>query len=143
MERASKFSINELHEGMHFSFDYVLTEDAIDAFAKFSGDISPIHMDADFAKSRGFKGRVAHGAIFNALFSRFIGMCCPGESAILHSLNAKFHKPTYAGEKIVVSGEIDHVSDENKTILMTLTALHEPDGEVRVKAKAQVGLLGE
>jgi acyl dehydratase len=45
----------------------VVTESLIQAFAGVSGDFYDLHVDDEFARSLGFKGRVAHGILGLAL----------------------------------------------------------------------------
>jgi acyl dehydratase len=45
----------------------VVTESLIQAFASVSGDFYDLHVDDDFARSLGFKGRIAHGILGLAL----------------------------------------------------------------------------
>jgi acyl dehydratase len=45
----------------------VVTESLIQAFAGLSGDFFDLHVDDEFAKGLGFKGRVAHGILGLAL----------------------------------------------------------------------------
>ena len=53
---------DDLQEGLERSFNYQIKESDIDQFASLSGDYSPLHMNSSFAQSRGFEGRVVHGA---------------------------------------------------------------------------------
>jgi 3-hydroxybutyryl-CoA dehydratase len=45
----------------------VVTESLIQGFAGVSGDFFDLHVDDQFARERGFKGRVAHGILGLAL----------------------------------------------------------------------------
>jgi len=49
------------------SNDTAATESLIQAFAGLSGDFFDLHVDDEFAKGLGFKGRVAHGILGLAL----------------------------------------------------------------------------
>ena len=141
MEKANCLAIDDIKEGMEYSFNVVVTEEMIDFFADLSGDRSPIHIDNNFAKSQGYERRIAHGALVGGFISRLIGMYCPGELAVLHSLNVQYHHPTYPGDELVVMGVIDQISEGAKTIMLRLSVRNKKTGTVNVKGKAQAGFL--
>jgi acyl dehydratase len=77
----------------NFTFD----KDQIAAYAKASGDLNPIHLDDDFARSVGLPGVIAHGLLqmgmlavvaeaaadgrpLRKLRCRFAGMVVPGDT---------------------------------------------------------------
>ena len=107
---------DEIRVGASAAFDAVLDEGQIDAFARLSGDLAPLHMDSGFARSRGFNDRVAHGFLIGAYVSRLIGMHLPGESAVILSETLRFHEPVYPGRTLQVSGRVESVSEATSTI---------------------------
>ena len=74
------------------------TKDQIAAYAKASGDLNPIHLDDEFARSVGLPGVIAHGMLqmglmgmvaaeaaggpdrLTRLYCRFAGMVVPGDT---------------------------------------------------------------
>jgi acyl dehydratase len=74
------------------------TREQIAAYAAASGDLNPIHLDEDFARSVGLPGLIAHGLLqmgilatvageaaggpshLRRLYCRFAGMVEPGDS---------------------------------------------------------------
>src|SRR3546814_7392913 len=76
----SRFAFDDLQLGQQAAFEATVSEADLDRFAEVSGDASPLHMDAGFARARGFAGRVTHGAYLTALVSRLVGVHLPGES---------------------------------------------------------------
>jgi acyl dehydratase len=74
------------------------TREQIAAYAEASGDLNPIHLDDDFARSVGLPGVIAHGMLqmgilatvaaeagggpdsLRRLFVRFAGMVVPGDT---------------------------------------------------------------
>jgi Acyl dehydratase len=132
-------SIGELSVGDEFSFTQIITESMVDAFAALTGDVSPLHMHADFAKDRGFEGRVVHGLLLGGLVSRLIGVHCPGESALLHSMQLKFTAPAYLDDKLLVSATIDHVSTESNVLTLKASIKRLQDNKILCSAKVQVG----
>lgn len=76
------------------------TREQIAAYAEASGDVNPIHLDDEFARSVGLPGVIAHGMLqmgiaagvaaeaaggpqkLRRLFVRFAGMVVPGDTVI-------------------------------------------------------------
>jgi len=74
------------------------TREQIAAYAQASGDLNPIHLDDEFARSVGLPGLIAHGMLqmglmgvvaaaaaggpekLTRLYCRFAGMVVPGDS---------------------------------------------------------------
>lgn len=74
---------------------FLVTEETHRDFIKLSHDNNPLHIDEEFAKSKGFKGILMHGNILNAFIFYFIGECLPTKNVIIHSQNIQFKKPIY------------------------------------------------
>src|SRR3546814_18127434 len=105
----SRFAFEDLRLGQQAAFEATVTEADLDRFAEVSGDVSPLHMDAGFARARGFAGRVAHGAYLTALVSRLVGVHLPGERCLLHSVAMQFRRPVLAGTRVVVPGVVEQL----------------------------------
>ena len=86
--------------------DFAITEDDQLAFANVSGDFNPLHLDADFARARGFSGAVVYGAMIVARISQIVGMELPGSSGIWSSLKIDFRSPLYVGETAHLVAEV-------------------------------------
>lgn len=76
-----------------------------------TGDVSPIHIDADYAKDRGFPGRVVYGMLGASFFSTLAGVYLPGEHCLLHGVECKFAKPIFIGDVLTVKGTVERVSE--------------------------------
>lgn len=139
MGNISKFGINDAHEGQTFSFDTTVSEPMIDDFAELTGDISPLHMDRDFARLRGFKDRVVHGALLGGLVSRLIGVHLPGRDCLLHSMNMKYPSPTYANEPLRVTGTVEQVSVSARAMTIQVVVLNINYDAIVAKGKVTVG----
>ena len=51
------YTLAEMTPGLSEEFTVTVTPEMMDAFCTITGDVSPIHMDADYARGRGFPGR--------------------------------------------------------------------------------------
>jgi acyl dehydratase len=82
------------------------TKEQIAAYAQASGDVNPIHLDDEFARSVGLPGLIAHGMLqmglmgvvaaeaaggpdkLTRLYCRFAGMVLPGDTVTFTALPA-------------------------------------------------------
>jgi len=111
---------NELHEGATASVDFVISEEELRQFAVLSGDFNPLHVDSDFARSKGFDGAVVHGALLVAKVSQLIGMRLPGRDSVWTGLSLQFRQPLYVGRAARVDAVIDRLSAATGMVVLKL-----------------------
>ena len=104
------YTLEQLQPGMTEEFTVTATEEMMARFCSITGDVSPIHMDADYAAGRGYPGRVVYGMLGASFFSTLAGVYLPGEHCLLHSVEAKFAKPVFIGDTLTVRGEVSEVN---------------------------------
>ena len=104
------YTLEQLQPGMTEEFTVTVTEEMMARFCSITGDVSPIHMDADYAAGRGYPGRVVYGMLGASFFSTLAGVYLPGEHCLLYSVEAKFAKPVFIGDTLTVRGEVSEVN---------------------------------
>jgi 3-oxoacyl-[acyl-carrier protein] reductase len=125
--------------GAESRFSHRVSESDIDAFATLSGDSNPLHTDSEFAKARGFQGRVAHGMLGAAFLSRVIGTMLPGPGALWISQSFRFLLPIYAGEQIEVVVRLTHKSRATRWLVLA-TEILKQGGQRAMTGEAKVML---
>ncbi len=110
--------------------EVAITEELVAAFAEYSGDRNPLHLDAGFAGATHFKRRVAHGMSYAALFSRLIGMDLPGPGALWMAQSFRFAKPAFIGDRLRLSVEVTAVAESTGTISLDCRATNQLDEEI-------------
>ena len=87
------------------------TADAIDAFARVSGDDNPIHVDAAFAATTRWGRTLAHGMMLYSIVVHLIrAELLPGSVELEQEL--VFPGPIFAGDELVIDAEVVHVDVE-------------------------------
>jgi 3-hydroxybutyryl-CoA dehydratase len=114
------WTLQQIEEGQDCAFEVNISDTDLDRFGQLSGDVNPLHMNDQFARSRGFERRVAHGAFLAALVSRLAGMYLPGLNCLIHDLRLKFHSPAYSGDRLVVRGIVDQRSEAAGAIIIRI-----------------------
>ena len=83
----------------------LVTRADVAAYADASGDLNPLHLDDDVARSAGFPGIVAHGMFtMGHLAACLVGWA--GDPAAVIALTANFRAPVFVGEEIVAGGRV-------------------------------------
>jgi 3-hydroxybutyryl-CoA dehydratase len=104
-----------------FTNQILITDPLMKQFAELSQDYSPIHIENDFAQSKGLKGRVAYGNILGLMVSRLVGMDLKTSDIMLISQTIKYHAPVFIDDTITLLAEIDAISDAVQVIELKLT----------------------
>ncbi|WP_265949561.1 MaoC/PaaZ C-terminal domain-containing protein [Dechloromonas sp. A34] len=111
----------ELAEGAADGVDFVVSAEELQQFAALSCDCNPLHVDADFARSKGFDDVVVHGALLVAKISQLIGMRLPGRDSVWTGLTLQFRHPLYVGQAARVEAVVERLSAATGMVLLKLT----------------------
>lgn len=130
------WTLDELTVGTNARFEQQVTEADIDAFARLSGDHNPLHTDPSYARQAGYRDRVVHGALLSALVSRFVGMELPGKKSLLLSMKMDYAAPTFPGDTLDVSGQVQSIHTEQRVVVLKIR-IHCGD-ELRARGTAMV-----
>ena len=105
------YTLAEMTPGLTESFTVTVTEEMMQAFERLTGDCSPIHVDENYAKARGYGGRGVYGMLGASFFSTLAGVYLPGEHCLLHGVECKFARPVFIGDTLTVTGTVVNVSE--------------------------------
>ncbi|MCU1322770.1 MAG: MaoC domain protein dehydratase [Acidobacteriaceae bacterium] len=137
----TEYRWEDLHLGLKHSFSATFTEEMMQHFAALSGDINPLHVDADYAIAAGFPGPVVFGMMTSSLYSKLVGVYLPGKYALLQGIDIDFNSPCHAGDVLNVEGEIIFLSDAVRRLEVKATIRRE-NRKLVSKATIRVGLHG-
>ena len=133
----NSYDFDELFVGMSAQFKRKIDHEMISSFANFSGDVNPLHIDADYARRSGFKNQVAHGMLCSSLFSELVGVHLPGENCLLTDISVVFSKPVFIDDEVVIVGSITQLSPAFKSAKIDATITNR-NSEVCIRAKIGV-----
>ena len=105
----SKYTIDELKEGLEVNIERVLTKDDIQKFASISQDFHPLHTSIKYSKESGFDNIIAHGLLLSSFSSNIIGMKLPGEKALIISQTFKYKKPVYPDTHLLIKAVLEKI----------------------------------
>jgi acyl dehydratase len=99
------------------SVSKTLTDSHFMFFSAITGDAHPIHYDEEYARSHGWKGRVAHGLLLASI-------CALGAAPISHALSAamiamvgtevRYRGPAYIGDTLLPEFSVQAVEHKGE-----------------------------
>lgn len=75
--------------------DIIISEEEIKKYGELTGDMNLLHFDDNYAISKGFEKKIAHGIIIDSYLTKFFGMEYPGHGTIFLNYNYYYFKPLY------------------------------------------------
>lgn len=115
------YCFEDLKQGMSAVVSRTVTEADILMFAGVSGDTNPVHLDAEYAGSTMFGGRIAHGMLSAALISAVFGTRLPGPGSIYLSQNLKFKAPVKIGDTVVARVTVTELKPAKRRAVFSTT----------------------
>ncbi len=91
---------DEIQIGQMAGLERTLTRDDVALFSKVSGDLNPIHIDEEYARSQGAKGVVGHSLWATSLISSLLANVLPGPGTVYRSQDATFHRQVALGDTL-------------------------------------------
>ena len=138
----NKYTISDLAAGLKESFEVTIDESIMDKFLDISNDTNPLHIDSQYAVSKGFRAKVVYGLLTSSYYSTLVGVHIPGKYCILQGIDIQFSRPVYIGDTLRVSGEVVYINNAYKQIEIKAFITNQESLKVS-KATIKVGLIDE
>lgn len=127
MSQLSNYTFEEMHVGQQASYSKTVEESDVRLFAAVSGDVNPVHLDADFAAGTRFGEQIAHGMLTGAYISAAIAIELPGPGTIYLGQSLKFRLPVTLGDTVTVNLEISELDERKKFVTIECTVTNQDD----------------
>ena len=137
----NRYTFDECYVGMYESFMTDVSESKMQEFLDITGDVNPLHNNADYAKLQGFDDRVVYGLLTTSFFSTLAGVYLPGERCLIQEVDYKYVKPVYVGDKLNVSGEVVEKDDRTRQLRLKVRIKRVSDDATVVRGAMTVGVL--
>jgi len=128
----------DISAGRADSMDYCIETGVYEHFLAAFGDESPVHVDDQFARSRGFDGRVMHGALLNGFISHFVGMVFPGRDSLLLAVDLRYASPCYLGDVIHLESVVTQKMDSRRVVVLDVTLTNTTRNCAAARGRIQV-----
>jgi 3-hydroxybutyryl-CoA dehydratase len=118
---AGGYFFEDLSIGQMATASRTVTEADILMFGAASGDMNPVHFDAEFAATSRFGERIAHGMLTASHVSALIGMRLPGPGSVYISQTLAFKRPVKIGATVTTQVEITELEPTKGLVTLTTT----------------------
>jgi acyl dehydratase len=116
-----------------------VTQEQINAYAQASGDHNPIHVDAEFARSVGLPGTIAHGLLDMGILTEAVARWAGGYERVA-SVSCRFSKPLLPGETVTCTGRVTDIDTTEGIAVLELEAVSSSGERVLTNGRAAVRL---
>lgn len=136
-KQLSNFTYDEIQIGQTANYTKTIQLRDIQLFAAASGDINPVHLDANFAATTPFGEQIAHGMLTGALISAALALELPGPGTIYLGQSLKFRLPVKVGDTVSVHLEVTEKKDRKNLVTLVCKALNQ-HGKLVASGTAEV-----
>ena len=138
----NSYKFVDINVGLEESFSVRVNSEKLDKFLKISGDINPLHTDAEYSKSKGFSDRVVYGMLTSSFFSTLVGVYLPGKYSILQGIDIQFYEPVFIDDILTITGKVSYINEAYKQLEIKAVIINQDNKKVS-KATLKVGVMDE
>ena len=128
---------SELTEGQQARLERRLTTEVIRQYAAVSGDVNPVHLDAEYAATTAFGEPIGHGMWLGALVSAAIATQLPGPGSVYRAQQLQFKQPIKVGDTAVVTLTVKELKARMRLVVLGCE-VHNQEGTLLARGEAEV-----
>jgi 3-hydroxybutyryl-CoA dehydratase len=104
----------EFQVGDREAFSKTITDADIALFCGVSGDMYPLHVDDEYAKTTRFGQRAAHGMLTASLLSTVNGAILQRPGGLYVSQTLHFRRPVFIGDTLTATSVVVELMPQNR-----------------------------
>jgi len=138
----NSYKFVDINVGLEESISVRVNSEKQDKFLKISGDINPLHTDAEYSKSKGFSDRIVYGMLTSSFFSTLVGVYLPGKYSILQGIDIQFYEPVFIDDILTITGKVSYINEAYKQLEIKAVIINQDNIKVS-KSTIRVGVIDE
>ena len=138
----NSYKFDDINVGLEESFSVKVDSKKLDKFLEISGDLNPLHSNAEYSKSKGFSDRVVYGMLTSSFFSTLVGVYLPGKYCILQGIDIQFSNPVYIDDILTITGKVSYINEAYKQLEIKAVIINKDNTKIS-KATIKVGVMDE
>lgn len=138
----NEYKFFDIKVGHTEAFNIKIDAVMMDKFLEISGDNNPLHINSEYAKSKGFIDKVVYGMLTSSFYSTLVGVYLPGKYCILQGMDIQFSKPVFINDSLTITGKVSYINEAYKQIEIKATIVNQENKKVS-KATIKVGVMDE
>jgi 3-hydroxybutyryl-CoA dehydratase len=120
----NEYTFSQISEGMQASFSHTFTQEQITTFAQLTGDMNPLHTDAQYAKATPFAKQVVHGQLVASLLSTMAGVYLPGKHCLILKVTSEFTKPVFVDDTVQYTATVTKKHGVGNMVTISVQAMN-------------------
>ncbi len=132
----------EIQIGDAYRFEVEVSEPLVRSFAETSGDFNPLHVDAAYARSAGYRSMVAHGALQTAWVSQAVGMWLIGVKCLVRKIQSTFTAPLIYPTRVAVESTLQDWNIQHGVGMASIVIRSATSDETFSRHIVEVGIHG-
>lgn len=137
MPQLNSTGFDGLTLGQQAQFERTLSTEVIRQFAAVSGDVNPVHLDAEYAAGTVFGEPIGHGMWLGALVSAAIATQLPGPGSVYRAQQLQFKQPVKVGDTAVVTLTVKELKARMRLVVLGCE-VHNQEGTLLARGEAEV-----
>ena len=138
----NSYKFVDINVGLEESISVRVNSEKQDKFLKISGDINPLHTDAEYSKSKGFSDRIVYGMLTSSFFSTLVGVYLPGKYSILQGIDIQFYEPVFIDDILTITGKVSYINEAYRQLEIKAVIINQDNIKVS-KSTIRVGVIDE
>lgn len=126
-----------LQTGQSYQYDFSFNQGDVEAFARLTGDINPLHLDPAYAAQTAFRRPIMHGLLGASVFSKVLGTIFPGEGTVYLKHEIEFTQPMYVDVLYQAVVKVKELGEKFTAKIETLV-LEKESGKVTISGEALI-----
>ena len=116
--------------GSRATWTRTFDHDAVEAFARLTGDRNPLHFDAEFAAATRVGRLVVQGGLTTGLFNALVAMELPGPGSVFLHQEWDYPAPVYVGDTVTAEAVVTEARVDKPITTLACTARRDDGTEV-------------
>ena len=124
--------------GDEFRHKFSYTQDDVDTYARVSGDVNPLHIDAAAGKASMFGRNIIHGFLGASVFTKIFGALWCADGHVYMSQNIKWLKPMFVDTQYEAVVKVKEIFAEKNRILYECAVYDVASGDQTIAGEAML-----
>ena len=116
--------------GSRATWTRAFDHDAVESFARLTGDRNPLHFDAEFAAGTRVGRLVVQGGLTTGLFNALVAMELPGPGSVFLHQEWDYPAPVYVGDTVTAEAVVVEARGDKPITTLACTARRDDGTEV-------------
>lgn len=127
-----------LKVGDEFRHNFSYTQADVDGYAKVSGDVNPLHIDAEVGKASMFGRNIIHGFLGASVFTKIFGVLWYADGHVYMTQSMRWLKPMFVDTPYEAVVTVKEIFPEKNRVLYDCAVFDPATGTQLITGEAML-----